>query len=204
MISKKDSRPLALKFQFGIAKTNKLETIYGDRWYGVYGLVSDPTGSIQNLVYGTDYNFDKIVTFNAGEITRKIDYTTRFCVDNVPTDIFEDGDYEVKYIFPELNGEIRVGLVKKKGVNIPKLYFKNTWITDSYKYAYIQVNLDKKNSCAYIGRQDVLPFMANDYVWFLEPKEDNLAKNRYKFIGRENYGITDGYKQFSKLTFAKE
>ena len=78
MVSKKDSKPFLVKFPIGASKTTKVNMEYDENWEVVYGLISDPTGLRRFNEYGYDLNFDKVLTVNAGSVTRLIDYDTSF------------------------------------------------------------------------------------------------------------------------------
>ena len=106
MISKRDSKPFCVKFAIGVLDSTKTNMVYEDDWQIVYGLRSDPSGSKTRYIYGNEEHFDEIVTVNASSMTRRIKDNTLVCLDNYPTTTFSGGDYYIKYIFPEYNGEI--------------------------------------------------------------------------------------------------
>ena len=145
MFSKKDSKPFQIKFPIGIKKTNKSDMKYQDSWNLIYGLISNPNGSVRNNIYGYEGEFDKVITVVATPLTRQINYDTLFIVDNMPTLNYENGDYSPKYIYPEYNGEITIGLVKKEAINVPKLYFST-----ELGILYYQINFDKDKLKAYV------------------------------------------------------
>lgn len=195
MISKKDSRPLKIKFAVGVEKTNKSEMQYENDWHICYGLIRDTVTSNVN-VYGFESMYDKVVTLNAGALTRSINYDTLFIVDNIPTAVYEYGDYLVKQIYPEYNGEIVIGLSKKEAVNIPKLYFEKDG-----KILYCQLNFDKNTLKAYVSNKSFLPFNEGDYVWTREPADNNSEKNKLKLISKSKTGLDGQLKNFYELTF---
>ena len=197
MFSRKDSKPLLIKFPIGVSKTKKTDMIYQENWEVVYGLISDPNGAFQSNVYGKDLNFDKIVTVNAGSKTRKIAKNTIFLIENMPTDNFAKGEYTARYVFPPYNGEIVIGLERKQAINLPKLYF----FADGEEPLYFQLNYDKDKKVAYIGSNEILPIGLNDYVWEREPENESDPQHKLKLVSKEKFGFTDKYKPFYKLIF---
>lgn len=197
MISKRDSKPLLIKFPIGVSKTKKTDMIYQDNWDVIYGLIGDPNGLYQSNVFGKDIDFDKIITVNAGSKTRPINKNTIFLLDNMPTDNFLKGDYTAKYIFPEYNGEIVIGLEKKQAIDLPKLYF----FADSEEPLYFQLNFDQNEKVAYIGANELLPIGINDYVWERKPEGESDLNHKLKLISKQKIGYTNNYKPFYKLIF---
>ena len=200
MISKRDSKPFLIKFPIGVSKTKKTDMTYQHNWEVVYGLISDPNGIYQSNVFGKDMNFDKVITVNAGANTRRIAKNTIFLVDNMPTENYPKGEYSVKYVYPEYNGEIVLGLEKKQAINLPKLYF----YVDSNEPLYFQLNFDTKEKVAYIGVNEILPIDLNDYVWEREPQSLSDSEHKLKLISKEKTGYSKNHKPFYKLTFEVE
>lgn len=199
MISKKDSKPLKIKFPVGVEKTNKVDKQYESNWRTCYGLIRDTITGLSVNYYGNEALYDKVITVNAGSITRAINYDTLFIVDNMPTNVYENGDYSVKQIYPEYNGEIVIGLSKNKSVNIPKLYFENNG-----KILYYQLNFDKNTLKGYVSNKTILPFKEGDYVWTREPADSDVKNNRLKFVSRTKTGLDGKLKSFYELNFSKE
>lgn len=198
MISKRDSKPFKIKFPVGISKTNKIDTKYQDAWEDVFGLVGDPTGYIAKNMFGSDPNIDKTVVVNAGSITRSINESTCILLDNMPTSVYENGDYSVIRKTPEYNGQIVLGLQRKQSIDIPKLYFLY-----NDEILYYQLNFDKNKLKGYIGVNDRLPFSENDYVWTREPADSTVTKHRLKLVSREKVGLGETFKPFIELTFVE-
>lgn len=198
MISKRDSKPFKIKFPIGITKTNKVDMQYQTEWKTVYGLVGEPNGSIYSRIYGNEFNYDKVIIVNAGVLTRSISYDTAVLIDNMPSNVFENGDYKIKYIKPEYNGEIVIGLNKIEPINIPKLYFMV-----GENVLYYQLNFDSSTLKAYIPKTSNIKFNIGDYVWTREPNPTNLQKNRLRLLNASKAGLGDGYKPFTELTFVE-
>lgn len=199
MISKRDSKPLKVKFALGVEKTNKVDMQYEDEWHLCYGLVKDNVSGVNVDAYGYESIYDKVVTLNAGSTTRKIKYDTLFIVDNIPTSVFSSGDYSVEKIYPEYNGEIVIGLSKKEAVNIPKLYFDNNG-----RILYCQLNFDKNTLKAYVHKNENIPFSIGDYVWTREPLDNTATKHRLKLESISKTGFDSHFKNFYELTFVEE
>lgn len=200
MISKRDSKPFLIKFPIGVSKTSKKEMIYQNNWQIVYGLVGDPSGRFASTVYGKEQNFDKMITLNAGSLSRQINSNTVFLLDNMPTDNYSKGDYSVSYIFPEYNGEIVIGLTKRQSISLPKLYF----FTEMEQPLYFQLNFDSNEKVAYVSENEFLPIGMNQSVWESEPKSEDDANSRLIFKSKAKVGFTNNHKPFYKLTFEVE
>lgn len=198
MISKKDSKPFLVKFAKYVQRTTKQQTIYKDDWQTLYALISDPKGAKVRHIYGTELDFDKLLTLNAGSVSRKIKENTVFLVDNYPTDTFKNGDYTVKYLFPEYNGEINIGLVKKSGIDIPPLYFYSNG-----ELVYFQLNFDSETNTGYIGSNIDIPVFIGDYVWTKKPNNNDPTQNRLVLESIQKTGLDTQWKNFTKLTFVE-
>ena len=199
MISKRDSKPFKIKFAVGIEKTNKVDMQYENNWHTCYGLIRDTANGVNVNPYGFDAMYDKVITVNAGSNTRSINYNTLFIVDNIPTSVYGGGDYSVQQIYPEYNGEIVIGLTKKKDVDIPKLYFSHNG-----NILYYQINFDKNTLKAYISNKEILPFKEGDYVWTREPADISTVKNRLKLKSVSKTGLDSQFKNFNELIFVEE
>ena len=198
MISKRDSRPILIKFPIGTLKDEKSEKVYNQEWHTVYGLKSDPRGMLRTNVYGTDLSFDKVVIFNAGELTRKIDYDTAILLDNMPTSVYDKGDYKVSYIYPEYNNEIVIGLNKREGISIPKLYFAN-----EEQILYTQINFDKTTLKAYADKKQYIPFFVGQDVWTRKPNNEFDSNHRLSVTAIETKGLDKYSSNFIEITFSE-
>lgn len=196
MITKKDSKPFLIKFPIGVVSTDSDEKIYEDNWTVVYGLVSDPSGYLRTKVYGNDLPYDKVIRLNAGSNTRKIDYDTMIMLDDVPTLNYQNGDYAVKYIYPEYNGEIVIGLIKIQDVDKPRIYF---FRNDSLFYT--QLNFDRNELVAYCNKRQTIPFSVGDTVWYREPETENDTDYALEVYSIQDYGYDNNYKPYKIITF---
>lgn len=199
MISKRDSKPFQIKFSVGIQKTNKVDMQYENDWHTCYGLVRDTVTGKNANYYGFESLYDKVITVNAGSITRMINYNTLIIVDNIPTSIYNGGDYSIKQIYPEYNGEIVIGLSKKEAVNIPKLYFESNG-----QILYYQLNFDKDTLKAYVLNKEYLPFKVGDYVWTREPSSSSVTEHRLKLTSISKVGFDKQFLPFNELIFVEE
>lgn len=196
MISKKDSRPILVKFPVGISKTNKTSKIYEEEWQIIYGLIGNNYGLVQRYLYGMEQQFDILITVNAGSISRRIDDDTIFMIDEVPTSNYPLGNYKVSKIYPEYNNEILIGLSAVSAVDVPKLYFYNNGIK-----LYTQLNFDKNTNKAYIKKRLGLPFKVGEYVYTKEPSSEEQTENRLAFSSYKETGLDDKYRNFYELIF---
>lgn len=193
MISKKDSKPFLIKLAIGSIDS---EMLYDDEWQAVYGIISDPTGSLQLREYGNELTFDKVIVLNANSTSRMIDYDTMIMLDDMPTSNYKNGDYIIKYIYPEYNNEIVIGLNKVTAVNMPKLYFEHNG-----KILFTQLNFDKDTLIGYTKKNLKLPIETGDYVWTREPADSTSTSNRLILNSIDTVGYDDRYKPFSALEF---
>ncbi len=196
MISKRDSKPFLIKQAIGGVKTTKEDTIYESNWKTVYGLVGDPSGSINTKIYGLEENYDKIIIVNATSTTRAIQENTLIMLDDYPTSNYEYGDYDIEKIFPEYNGEIRFGLRKREEIDMPKLYFNNNGTI-----LYFQLNFDKNTIKGYIRSKCPLPFNTKSYVWTRKPANVNSTSHRLYFKQKRKIGFDSYYQPFTELIF---
>ena len=199
MIPKRDSKPILIKFPIGTSDDEAREKVYRDDWNIIYGLIRDPSGSNQTEIYGQEPRFDRVITVNAGSLTRMIDYDTVILIDEMPTDILAKGDYAISYIFPEYNGEIVIGLDRKEAIKFPRLYFYNNG-----KLLYTQMNFDKETLQAFIPKRQVIPFELNTYVWTREPESEEDTEFRLSVSQINDVGFNDFYKPFKSILFVEE
>lgn len=194
MISKRDSKPFLVKFPIGSKKDSSTEKIYEDSWNVCYGLIGEPSGGILRRVYGNELDFDKVIVMNYGSNTKRINYDTVILVDNMPTSVFDGGDYSIRYIFPPYNGEQVIGLEKKQAINIPKLYFYH-----NNELMYAQFNLDNETHIAYAGKNEIVPFDVGQSVWLREPTSQEDTPYRYTVTAFNNVGMDSHYKPFLEI-----
>lgn len=198
MVPKRDSKPILVKFPLGISEEDGRNKLYDKNWQTVYALISDPSGTKKENLYGSDFDFDKVITVNAGAIARKIDYDTAILIDEMPTSLLLKGDYSVKYIFPEFNKEIVIGLSRKEAIKFPRLYFYNNG-----KLLFSQMNYDNDLRISYCNKRQYVPFAVGDFVWTREPDSEVDTKHRLRVSSIEKVGFDSKYKPFFKITFVE-
>ena len=191
MISKKDSKPILIKFPIGEGS----EMIYDSEWTLIYGIIKE-TGLFDKKIYGIDSDFDLIVVLNATPITRRINKQTIFLCENMPTNVYKNGDYSITYVRPEINGEILIGLKTKLDISIPRLYFYY-----NKSLLSIQINFDDAKNKAYIPKNQKLPFELGGFVYTKKPKTKSETENKLKLISTNKIGYSSQYTNFSELTF---
>ena len=198
MISKRDSIPFKVKFPIGESDEDVKDMIYEDDWQTEYGLIKT-SGLFDKKIYGIDLDFDLVMVVNANPLTRRINKQCLFLVNDMPTNIFENGDYTPKHIFPEYNGEISIGLSKKEDIAIPRLYF-----AVGENILHIQINFDSETKKAYIPRTQTLPFKVGDYVWTRRPADSTQTEHRLKLTSTKVTGLSDNFIAFLELSFEAE
>lgn len=199
MISKKESRPFLVKRAIGGIQTNKENTIYEDEWQITYGIIGDPSGSAIARIYGIEETYDKIIVMDATELTRSIEPTSIILVENMPTENYYLGDYDIARIYPEKNGIISIGLNKRESVDLPRIYYYN-----GENILYFQLNFDIENNVGYVLRKNYLPFAVGDYIWTREPDDDEDTSYRFVFTEQNQVGFDDRYQPFYELVFEEE
>lgn len=191
----KNSFPILIKLAIGkTTDTQSQEHIYGD-WKVVY-IKSQQTGGLDKTNYGFIESYDLVINLDSNSVTRQIDATTLFLINEMPTSNFELGNYEVAKIFPPANGLIKIGLVAKGSEKFNKIYYKYNDMVISY-----QLNLDYKTLIGYIPADKTIPFNINSILWKTKPIDVNQVNNRIKLIAKSKTGVDKTDKRFYKLTF---
>ena len=117
-------------------------------------------------------------------------------IDNIPTANFHNGDYYVRYIYPEYNGEIVIGLSKQQAVNFPKLYY---YVNDML--LYYQLNFDNNTLEAYAKENQAIPFIENMSVWTRKPANQEATSHKLIVRTISKTGYDNRYKPFTRITF---
>jgi len=117
-------------------------------------------------------------------------------LDDMPTENYEYGDYDIARIYPEYNGEIRIGLNKRESIDLPKLYFDN-----NDGILYYQLNFDSTTKKAYVKSRQPLPFKIGDYVWTREPANNEVTSHLLTFTQMSKVGFDCHFQPFYELTF---
>jgi hypothetical protein len=195
---KRDDIPILIKFTIAITTGNSQNAVLTDDWETVYATIANPSGDYGKYVYGVAGNFDVVITLNANQITRKIKSNTAFLINEYPTKNFQKGNYEVVRIFPEYNGEIKIGLKSISGIGSTYIYYLSDDGTQVYKY---QINFDSDTMRGYIKKNDYCPLTRNSTIWTTKPINVSSDVNLIKYIGIMDRGVTELYKPFKEIIF---
>ena len=108
------------------------------------------------------------------------------------------GKDEIKRLFPEYLGLIRIGLESIEGKSTQRLYYLDG--ENIYSYS---LNYDRTNNLGYIGKYDVHPFTQTTIIWKSEPVNASDTIDRIQFVSETNVGIINNYRIFKQLTFSE-
>ena len=189
-----------VKLRFAIAETTEdnPKPVYSD-WNTDYATKTDPSGRAYYNEYGTELDFDKVFTFEANSVTRRINESTIIVADHYHLGNYgEKGDYRVKYRFPEAKNCIVIGCNAVEEVNNPKIYFldsNNTILAFQMDYNY-------KTLRGYVPIDAYIPFNEETIIWHkYTPASVDQTKNRIKYVGYQEVGLDDSEKTFLELQF---
>lgn len=168
-------------------------------WQVVYAKPINTYGSVKYQDYSTEFDFDKVLEFEANELTRQINEYTMFCIDVMPNNNYDEyGDYYVKYRFPEVNGNIRVGLKHRDSTGIPRLYY-----LDGEQILMLDLDYNPLTRTAYVKKDTYLPFNTATIIWEDMPTNAEDTNNRIRLTNIESIGYEDYTQQFYRLTFVE-
>jgi hypothetical protein len=194
MVGRKNKQPICLRVKRGL--TSDFQPSYLD-WQVDYAKDITTTGRVSYQDHGVQFHFDKVLEFEANDITRQIDEYTMMCVDVVPFCNYNDyGDYFVLYRFPEEKGVIRVGLEHRQSASIPKLFY----LADN-DILMFDIDYNPVSNVAYIKRDAYLPLTSTTTIWKRKPSSASDASNKIQLVSTEAVGIDDYTEQFYRLTF---
>lgn len=159
MLRKIDLQPILIKHLIGSTTDDTPMPLYGDLMT-VYGKVIDKGGIIVDEATGLNFEYDRAVIFNINEQTKFINAHTAIYIDEMPTVVFEKGDYTIERISPITLNTFTVYLNKKNDIKLPKLYFeKNGTIYET------QFNYDKSTNIGYMPYNKQIPFDETSNIW---------------------------------------
>ena len=189
--------PMYIKLaKSNVYQVNSQEKVYED-WKVISGQIQLSSGLFVTQPYGTMPSFDLVLILDSNSTTRKIDYSTHFLINEMPTKNFEYGNYEVSKIFPPQNGKIRIGLNSINGTRLVNLYY----LDNNVIYAF-EINYDYDTKIGYVSVDKDIPFNTNSTIWeIFEPISTNDNNNRIKLSSKTKIGVTKEDKRFYKLTF---
>ena len=195
MLPSKDLKPFAVKYSVGSTTGSSPIKTYTD-WKTLSGLIKKNVNARLEL-WGKEFDCDLLIKLNASDTSRAIGYDTVFLVDEMITPAMKDGDYYVKEILPEQDGEIAILLNKKTGLNYPRIYYENNGEILEY-----QLNLDTTNMVGYVPKNTVLPFSTKTKLWYkFKPSSVDDNQNRITLESSINIGLANWYVNFKRLKF---
>jgi len=191
-------KPVKLRFAIAETTEDNPQTVYSD-WQTDWATETDPSGRAYYNEYGTELDFDKIFTFEANNITRRIDKSTIIVSDHYYLGNYgEKGDYRVKYKFPEAKNYIVIGCNAVEEVNNPKIYF----IGDAGTILAFQMDYNYETLKGYVPVDTYIPFNEQSTIWHkYTPASIDQTKNRIRYIGSTKVGLDDSCKDFLELQF---
>lgn len=195
MAVRKNKKPILAKFTQGISVGSAEKSMFTD-WTLIYYTRDSLSGGFNKEVYGIDEDFDLVVIFQSNNVTKQISENTVFLINEYPTLLNAEGNYVVKKILKNDNGEIVVGLEKKKNNQ-----HKNIYYADSGKIYSVQMNYDKDTMKAYTNKYSVMPFSKNSVLWLYEPNDIEDTENRIIVTAVTQVGIVDTLKIFNEYSF---
>lgn len=196
-MSRINKRPCKLKFVIAETTDDIPKPVYTE-WFTDFAQETNPNGRVYYNEYGTEFNFDKILTFEMNSLTKQIDYNTVLVLDHYHLGNYKNGDYKISYIFPPHNNKIMIGCNRVTDVNNPKLYYSDN-IGNILAY---QLDYDYTNMVGYISVDRATPFNNNTTIWHkFKPINTDSTRNRIKFVSSTKVGLSDNYKEFLELKF---
>jgi hypothetical protein len=190
-------KPIKLRFAISETTEDNPKQVLSD-WFTDFAKETTPNGNVTYNIYGTEMSFDKVFTFEANPVTRRIDYNTIIVADHYNSANYADGDYRVAYIFPESKNGIVIGCNSVKDINIPKLYY----LGSDWAILAFQIDYDYENLVAYVKANDYIPFDTNTTIWHkFMPTSADQKTNRIKYTGYTKVGLHSSYKDFLELHF---
>lgn len=190
-LSSSNLKPLFISLK--IASTiEKNPTAIRSSWDIIWAIRSDIKGYIVDNVTGKQLDYDISLLINVNPKVLNIDEFTIFCLDNIPTENFKNGDYQLQRLGQIENGIIPIYLNKIK-FTTPELFFQY----DTNTIASYQCNYDNSILTAYINKDIIIPFNESSVIWYRRPENNLQTLNQIKLISIELVH----FNQFNKLTF---
>lgn len=193
MLRKIDLTPIIIKYLIGNTTDSTPKPIYSEP-KKVYGKVIDKGGILVDMPYGNNMEYDKAIIFNASEDTRYINEKTAIFLEEQPTKVFPNGDYEVKRVDPIKLNTFTIYLEKAKGIKMPRLYYeKDNVILEK------QFNFDSDTLIGYVPYNQYIPFDFDSKIWTRKVADASSTSGLIELISIENIDETRNH----KLTFTK-
>ena len=195
MLPSKDLRPFAVKYAAGGTTGSSPKKVYTE-WQTVSGVIKRNVNA-KLEIWGKEFDCDMVIKMNANDNSRRIGYDTVFLVDEMTTNAMKDGNFYVKEILPEYNGEIQILLNEKTGISYPRIYYEVNG--EIFEY---QLNFDSDRLVGYVPKNTVLPFNNSTKIWYkTKPSSTDDNTNRIALSSTINIGLSNWFNNFKKLTF---
>lgn len=182
MLRKIDLQPILIKNPIGSTIGTTPKPVYGDL-LTVYGKVIDKGGVIVDEPTGLNFEYDRAVIFNINDVTKYINAQTAIYVDEMPTSIFDSGDYIIERISPVQLNTFTVYLNKRQGIKLPKIYFENNG-----NIIETQFNYDKSTNIGYFPDNKQIPFDTSTKIWNRKVADVNSLSGKIRLVSMEKIG----------------
>lgn len=182
MLRKIDLQPILIKNPIGSTTGTTPKPVYGDL-LTVYGKVIDKGGVIVDEPTGLNFEYDRAVIFNINDVTKYINAQTAIYVDEMPTSIFDSGDYIIERISPVQLNTFTVYLNKRQGIKLPKIYFENNG-----NIIETQFNYDKSTNIGYFPHNKQIPFDTSTKIWNRKVADVNSLSGKIRLVSMEKIG----------------
>lgn len=182
MLRKIDLQPILIKNPIGSTTESTPKPIYGDL-LTVYGKVIDKGGVIVDEPTGLNFEYDRAVIFNINNVTKYINAQTAIYIDEMPTSIFDSGDYIIERISPVQLNTFTVYLNKRQGIKLPKIYFENNG-----NIIETQFNYDKSTNIGYFPHNKQIPFDTSTNIWNRKVADVNSLSGKIRLVSMERIG----------------
>lgn len=182
MLRKIDLQPILIKNPIGSTTESTPKPVYGDL-LTVYGKIIDKGGIIVDEPTGLNFEYDRAVIFNINNVTKYINAQTAIYIDEMPTKIFESGDYIIERISPVQLNTFTVYLNKRQGIKLPKIYFENNG-----NIIETQFNYDKSTNIGYFPYNKQIPFDTSTKIWNRKVADVNSLSGKIRLVSMERTG----------------
>lgn len=182
MLRKIDLQPILIKNPIGSTTESTPKPVYGDL-LTVYGKIIDKGGIIVDEPTGLNFEYDRAVIFNINDVTKYINAQTAIYIDEMPTSIFDSGDYIIERISPVQLNTFTVYLNKRQGIKLPKIYFENNG-----NIIETQFNYDKSTNIGYFPGNKQIPFDTSTKIWNRKVADVTSLSGKIRLVSMERIG----------------
>ena len=117
------------------------------------------------------------------DVTKYINAQTAIYIDEMPTSIFDSGDYIIERISPVQLNTFTVYLNKRQGIKLPKIYFENNG-----NIIETQFNYDKSTNIGYFPYNKQIPFDTSTKIWNRKVADVNSLSGKIRLVSMERIG----------------